>query len=211
MKLPAYFITLEGIEGVGKTTQVTFLSDFLRQCPIPHIITREPGGTELGEKLRALLLSDTALCHDSELLLMFAARAEHLHQVIQPALARGEWVVCDRFTDASYAYQGAGRGIAPERIAQLEQWVQADLRPDLTFLLDAPVTTGLQRVQQRHHPGQSDRFEREQQLFFEKVRNGYLKSATLSPHRYRVIDATVSVERVTEQLLTVIMKLLSEP
>jgi len=206
VKLPPYFITLEGIEGVGKTTQLAYLSDFLQKKSIPHITTREPGGTELGEKLRTLLLSEINLSYDSELLLMFAARAEHLQSVIRPALARGEWVLCDRFTDASYAYQGAGRGIAHERIAQLEQWVQGDLRPDLTLLLDALVTTGLERVQQRQPS--IDRFEREQHFFFEKVRQGYLKLADLYPHRYQVIDAAMSLERVTEQILTKIDQLI---
>jgi len=206
VKSPPYFITLEGIEGVGKTTQLAYLSDFLQQQHIPHVTTREPGGTELGEKLRTLLLSEINLGYDGELLLMFAARAEHIQQVIRPALARGEWVLCDRFSDASYAYQGTGRGIAYERIAQLEQWVQGDLRPDLTLLLDAPVTTGLERVQQRRPS--TDRFEREQDFFFEKVRQGYLKLVDLHPHRYKVIDAAMSLEKVTEQVFSIINQLI---
>jgi len=206
VKSPPYFITLEGIEGVGKTTQLAYLSDFLQQQHIPHVTTREPGGTELGEKLRTLLLSEINLGYDGELLLMFAARAEHIQQVIRPALARGEWVLCDRFSDASYAYQGTGRGIAYERIAQLEQWVQGDLRPDLTLLLDAPVTIGLERVQQRRPS--TDRFEREQDFFFEKVRQGYLKLVNLHPHRYKVIDAAMSLEKVTEQVFSIINQLI---
>jgi len=194
------FITLEGGEGAGKSTQLAVLCEWLCARGVPLIQTREPGGTALGEQLRSLLLSER-MGSDTELLLMFAARAEHLQQVIRPALARGTWVVCDRFTDATYAYQGGGRGIADARIAVLETWVQGDLQPDLTLLLDVPVAQGLQRIQQR---AALDRFEQEQQAFFEAVRGAYLARAASAPARYRVIDASGTVAEVSARLRAVL-------
>lgn len=197
------FITLEGIEGAGKTTQLRFLQQFLETGGRRVVTTREPGGTPLGEEIRELLLDHrhTGMAEPSELLLMFAARAEHLARRIEPALERGAWVLCDRFTDATYAYQGGGRGVAWERIAALETWVQGSLRPDLTLILDLPVETGLRRAGGR---SRLDRFEREARPFFEAVRAAYLRIARQDPERVRVIDATpppVQVSRRIEQLL----------
>ena len=162
-------------------------------------MTREPGGTPLGEDLRALLLGHrhAGMALDTELLLMFAARAEHLAAQIEPALASGSWVLCDRFTDATYAYQGYGRGVDLARIATLEEWVQGTRRPNLTLLLDLPVQLGLQRAGKRSTP---DRFEREALVFFERVRNGYLQMAAAMPERYRVIDASKSFAKVSQQV-----------
>lgn len=183
------FITVEGIEGVGKTTNMAFVQNFLQSYGVNLTVTREPGGTPLAEKIRALLLdhSDEALNEDAELLLVFAARAQHLNQLIKPALAEGRWVLSDRFTDATYAYQGGGRGLSFDMIAQLEQSVQGTLRPDLTLLLDVPVDVGLARAGQR---GELDRFEREKQAFFEKVRDTYLARAAAEPERFATIDAS---------------------
>jgi len=159
------FITIEGSEGVGKSSNIAFIENYLLDAGKDVLLTREPGGTELGEAIRNLLLDakNTAMCSDTELLLMFAARAQHLDEVIRPALAAGKWVICDRFTDATYAYQGGGRGIPDSRIAILEQWVQNDLQPDLTLLLDMPVAAGLERAGKRSAP---DRFEQEKLAFF---------------------------------------------
>jgi dTMP kinase len=197
------FITLEGVEGVGKTTNLTYIQSWLESHDIPLVITREPGGTELGEDIRKLLLGHAhdGMSGDTELLLMFAARAEHLDKIILPALQRGDWVLCDRFTDATYAYQGGGRGIDRHRIAAMEQWVQRDLRPDLTILLDLPVDIGLQRAGERSEP---DRFEKEHRQFFEKVRDTYLELVSISPERYRIIDASVPLEQVQQQIATVL-------
>ena len=197
------FITVEGGEGAGKTTQIGFMRDFLEQRGLPVALTREPGGTGLGEEIRALLLGhrDDGMALATETLLMFAARAEHLQRVIRPALAAGHWVLCDRFTDATYAYQGGGRGLPPTQIAILENWVQVDLRPDLTLLLDVPVEIGLQRANRR---SAADRFEREEQAFFERVRTAYLQRARQYPDRYRIVDARYSLEQVRsgiEQML----------
>jgi dTMP kinase len=194
------FITVEGGEGVGKSSNLEFIRSRLEAAGKTVVVTREPGGTPLGEQVRALLLDHRhdGMSADAELLLMFAARAEHLAQVIRPALAEGEWVLCDRFTDATYAYQGGGRGIAAERIAVLEDWVQGALRPDLTLLLDAPVTVGMARAGRRE--GGADRFEREQTAFFERVRATYLERASRFPERYRVIDAGEPLAAVQEQL-----------
>lgn len=193
------FITLEGGEGAGKSTSLEYVRSFLLERGIRPVLTREPGGTPLGEAVRGLLLgqehSDMAV--DTELLLVFAARAQHIQQVIRPALARNEWVVCDRFTDATYAYQGGGRGVAAERIAILESWVQGDLRPDLTLLLDVPVAVGLERAARRGAP---DRFEQEQVAFFERVRASYRQRALEYPGRIRVIDASRSIGDVQAQI-----------
>ncbi|MDH5361608.1 MAG: dTMP kinase [Gammaproteobacteria bacterium] len=202
------FLTLEGSEGAGKSSNLVFIEDFLRSAGIDLITTREPGGTGLGEAIRELLLDyrNTSMLDDTELLLMFAARSQHIHELILPALARGQWVLCDRFTDASYAYQGGGRGIAIERIAQLEQWVQGELRPDMTLLLDIPVEQGLQRAGQRSEP---DRFEREQEQFFQRVRQTYLKRANAEPERYRIIDAAAPLEQVQQQLDAVLTQIVA--
>ena len=208
MSLPR-FITVEGVEGAGKSTCMALLERQIRARNHDVLITREPGGTALGEALRELLLGHRhdGMGEDTELLLMFAARAEHLHAKIEPALARGEWVLCDRFTDATYAYQGYGRGIELSRIALLEDWVQGDRRPDLTLLLDLPIEQGLERAGKRSAP---DRFERQTLDFFEHVRRGYLEMAASEPARYRVIDAAQALEKVSEQIVTVIDRYLDE-
>ena len=200
------FITVEGTEGVGKSTNMAFIEEWLIKAGKELVITREPGGTVLGEKLRAVLLDakEQSICDDTELLLMFAARSQHLHEVIQPALALGKWVLCDRFTDATYAYQGGGRGIDMSRIAQLEQWVQGDLRPDLTLILDLPVDVGLERAGKRSAP---DRFELEKHDFFNKVRDAYLARASKHPCRYQVIDASPSINEVQQSIQAVLEKM----
>lgn len=193
------FITLEGPEGAGKSTNREYLAELLKQAGVEVVLTREPGGTPLAERIRELLLApDTeVMAVDTELLLMFAARAQHLAGVIRPALARGAVVLCDRFTDATYAYQGGGRGLAHERIAILEQFVQGDLRPDLTLVFDLPVEVGLARAAAR---GKLDRFEQEQLSFFEAVRQTYLARAAQAPERYRVLDAAQPLSQVQADL-----------
>lgn len=193
------FLTVEGGEGVGKSTNLAFITRRLQQAGIDFISTREPGGTELAEQIRELLLKprDESMAELTELLLVFAARAQHLQQCILPAIERGQWVVCDRFTDATYAYQGGGRGLSQHSIAVLEELVQGSLLPDVTILLDAPVAVGMARASQR---GELDRFEQEQQDFFEKVRGAYLHMAAEQPQRFRVIDASVGLEQVQQQL-----------
>lgn len=200
------FITLEGPEGAGKTTNRQFLAEQLQQAGYQVVLTREPGGTPLAEKIRELLLAghDEPVAVDTELLLMFAARAQHLQQLILPALQEGKVVLCDRFTDATYAYQGGGRGLAAERIAILENFVQGTLRPDLTLLFDLPVAEGMARAIQR---GRLDRFEQEQQAFFEAVRRTYLQRAAASPERFRVIDAGRSLNEVQQQLLPLLQEI----
>ncbi|HIE55294.1 MAG TPA: dTMP kinase, partial [Chromatiaceae bacterium] len=197
------FITLEGMEGAGKSTCMEYAARFLRQSGKPLIESREPGGTELGEQLRALLLGHqhTGMAVDTELLLMFAARAEHLEEKIFPALRDGYWVLCDRFTDATYAYQGGGRGVSRERIRVLEQWVQKGTRPDLTLLLDLPVELGLERAGRRSSP---DRFEKETHVFFRRVRTAYLELAKREPERIKVIDAARPLAEVEEEILGVL-------
>ncbi|MFQ5487820.1 MAG: dTMP kinase [Gammaproteobacteria bacterium] len=203
------FITVEGIEGVGKSTNLRFIKEFLEHHGVDVVMTREPGGTTLGEELRELLLAHRhdAMTADSELLLMFAARAEHLATLINPALVQGSYVVCDRFTDATYAYQGAGRGIPVERIAALEQWVQGELRPHLTLLLDMPVALGRKRAACRDA---ADRFEREKEAFFERVRRCYLDMAKQEPQRFRIIDASRPLPEVQEQVAAVLEAWLGE-
>ncbi len=197
------FITLEGIEGAGKSTNLSYIKDILEQAGRGVVMSREPGGTALGERIRALLLDTPGIeiPADTEVLLMFAARAEHLDQIVRPALARGKIVVCDRFTDATYAYQGGGRGVPYERVALLEEWVQGDLRPALTLLFDVPAEIGLQRAGHRSAP---DRFERENHQFFERVRQAYLQAAAREPHRIRVIDATASPEQVKQRIRSIL-------
>jgi len=193
------FITLEGGEGAGKSTSLEYLCTRLQASGVKVLRTREPGGTPMGERVRELLLNPdhTGMHSDTELLLMFAARAQHLHEVILPALARGEWIICDRFTDATYAYQGGGRGIEVQRICLLEDWVQQGFQPDTTLLFDLPVAQGLERAGKR---GALDRFEQEQQDFFEKVRSTYLERAAQNPERFRIIDAGCEIETVQQQL-----------
>jgi len=207
-KHKALFITLEGIEGAGKSTQLAFVKELIEAAGVPLVVTREPGGTALGEKLRELLLHshDNAMCADTELLLMFAARAEHLDKVIKPALARGQWVLSDRFTDATYAYQGGGRGIADKRIAALEQWVQGELRPDLTIVLDIAPQEGLRRAAKR---GAADRFERETLEFFERVRAYYRALAQRAPRRIQLIDASQPIDKTQQQLRALLAAYLS--
>jgi dTMP kinase len=193
-------ITVEGIEGAGKSTNLAFIAACVRDAGHEVVETREPGGTALGEAVRAVVLapSETPISPDAETLLMFAARAQHLDEVIEPALARGAWVVCDRFTDATYAYQGGGRDMPLSRIAALEDWVQGALRPDLTLLLDIDPEAGLKRVAARG--GDDDRFDAETLEFFEKVRAVYLRRAAQHPERYAVIDADQPLEQVRHAL-----------
>jgi len=201
------FITLEGPEGAGKSTNREYLAERLRERGIDVLLTREPGGTPLAERIRELLLepSDEPMAADTELLLVFAARAQHLQQVIRPALARGSVVLCDRFTDATYAYQGGGRGLSIERIAQLEQFVQAELRPDLTLIFDLPVEIGLARAAAR---GRLDRFEQEGRGFFEAVRQAYLQRVAQAPQRYRVLDAGQTLAQVQADIDALLPSLL---
>jgi dTMP kinase len=205
--MPGMFITVEGIEGVGKTTNMEYLQQIITAAGKELVVSREPGGTPLGEAIRGLLLDPQykGMNPDCELQLMFAARAEHLDKVIRPAIKAGQWVLCDRFTDATYAYQGGGRGLDAGRIAALEELVQGDFRPDLTLLLDVPVEVGLARAGNRSAP---DRFEQEQVDFFERVRQAYLDMATSHDGRYRVIDASRSLDRVQEQLAEVLREFL---
>jgi len=190
------FITLEGIDGTGKTTQLAVVRHCLEEQGITVLTTREPGGSPVGERIRALLLDPAGkgMTTATEVLLLFAARAEHLAHKIRPALARGTWVLCERFTDATYAYQGGGRRVDPEHIAMLEDYVQDPLRPDLTLLLDLPAASGLARTGKRSVP---DRFESEAECFFEDVRARYLALAKLYPQRVRLIDADMPVEQVS--------------
>lgn len=191
------FITVEGIEGVGKTTNLEFIHQYLLSLGLEVVRTREPGGTPLAESIRELLLAPRVepVAELAELLLMFAARAQHIDQCIRPALERGAWVLCDRFTDATYAYQGGGRGLDQSRIAQLETLVQGELRPDLTILLDLPARQGMARARARSAP---DRFEAEAEAFFERVRECYLQRAAAEPQRFAVINAAPPLEQVQQ-------------
>lgn len=196
------FITLEGMDGAGKTTHLEWLRAKLVARGIALTVTREPGGTALGEALRKLLLDNHDPRHpDSEALLMFAARREHIAQVIEPALAAGRYVLCDRFTDATYAYQAGGSGMAWERVAELEQWVQGALQPDLTLYFDLDPAVGRARARQAREP---DRFEREKQAFYERVRAAYLRRAAEHPRRIRVIDAARTIPEIQLELESVI-------
>jgi dTMP kinase len=192
------FVTLEGGEGVGKSTNLAFVAERLRARGKDVVTTREPGGTRLGEQVRSWILDGDhgALPAEVEALLMFAARAQHLEETIRPALAAGRWVVCDRFTDATFAYQGAGRGADEKLLAALEAGVQRGLEPDLTLLLDAPLEVGRERISARA----PDHFEREQSPFFERVRKGYLERAARDPRRMKIIDAAGSLTRVQQQI-----------
>jgi dTMP kinase len=191
------FITLEGIDGAGKSTHLAGLGAVLRARGQDVVVTREPGGTALGERLRDLLLAQP-MHVDTETLLMFAARREHLAQVIGPALASGRWVLCDRFTDATYAYQGGGRGVAAERILQLERWVEGGMRPDLTLVFDVPAEVA--RGRRAASASRPDRFEREDPAFFERVRQVYLDRARAEPGRVRIVDGNRAPDEVKKQL-----------
>lgn len=201
------FITLEGTEGVGKSTNLQFIQTMLEQHRIDYQLTREPGGTPLAEEIRELLLAnrDERVADDAELLLVFAARAQHLERVIRPALDSGRWILCDRFTDATFAYQGGGRGLDTDFISRLEGMVQRGLQPDLTILLDLPVEIGLARASQR---AELDRFENEKVAFFEQVRQAYLARAAAEPERFAVIDASGTLDQVQQQIRTVLEQFL---
>lgn len=198
------FITFEGTEGAGKSTQIPVIKDWLSDQGINVVTTREPGGTDLSEKIRHLLLTEN-MCAETELLLMFAARKEHIEQVIKPALKRGDWVLCDRFTEATYAYQSAGRAIDRQYIAYLESWLQGELKPNYTFWFDIEVVDGIARAKKRQA---LDRFENEQIEFFEKVRSGYAKLAEERPGQFVKINAALSIDDITLQIKTVLQKFL---
>ena len=200
---PASFITFEGFVGAGKSSNISYVETLLKSSGKPVMLTREPGGTPLGESLRELLLGHQhgGMSFKAELLLMFAARAQHLESKILPALERGEWVICDRFTDATYAYQGGGRHLDTAAISVLETLVQGERRPDLTILLDLPVSLGLERAGKRSLP---DRFEREKHDFFERVRAAYLQIAEREPQRVKVVDASLPLEQVQQQIKSVL-------
>lgn len=201
------FITFEGPEGAGKSTNLKVFAEALAERGCTPLLTREPGGTPVAERIREVLLSnhEEPMHADAELLLMFAARAQHLNAKIRPALAEGRVVISDRFTDATYAYQGGGRGIDPQRIAALETWVQGDLRPDLTLVFDVPVELGMARARAR---SELDRFEQEQQQFFEDVRSCYLQRAAADPERYRIIDASGNLQQVREAIQPLVEEVL---
>lgn len=190
------FITLEGIDGAGKSTHLAFIAEYLRATGKQVVVTREPGGTPLGEMLRDLVLSQ-AMHVETETLIMFASRREHIDKVIVPALEKGIWIISDRFTDATYAYQGGGRGIAAERLKMLENWVQGSLQPDLTFLFDVPVEVSRERLALNMS---LDRFEQEKQEFFMRVRASYLACAAAQPQRIRVIDSSRSIADIQTEL-----------
>ncbi|HLV76711.1 MAG TPA: dTMP kinase [Marinobacter sp.] len=204
------FITFEGVEGVGKTTQVQNAAHTLRAMGKDVLVTREPGGTPMAEKIRELLLMprEEPVHETTELLLMFAARAQHLHNCILPALEQGRWVLCDRFTDATFAYQGGGRGVACAHISALETLVQGDIRPDHVILLDAPVETGMARARKR---GELDRFEQEALVFFRKVREAYLARATAAPLQYHIVNAALPLEQVSEKVAALLGALAKAP
>jgi dTMP kinase len=199
------FITLEGLDGAGKSTHLAWLGEHLRQRGVRLLVTREPGGTMLGEKLRALLLDPQQRLHpETEALLMFAARREHLDKIILPALADGEWVLCDRFTDASFAYQGGGSGVDWGKIEALERWVQGELQPDLTLYFDVSPDVALARTRAVKSP---DRYEQERQSFHERTRAAYLRRVQESHERIRVIDADRRIEDIQAELRTVVLSL----
>ncbi|MCG3145189.1 MAG: Thymidylate kinase [Gammaproteobacteria bacterium] len=207
MSRPPIFITVEGIEGVGKSTHMSFIAERLQARGRSVVQTREPGGTPLGEGIRALLLDQAhaGMNADAELLLIFAARAQHIEKIIRPSLAAGNDVLCDRFTDATYAYQGGGRGIGIDRIAVLESFVQRTLRPHLTFLLDAPAGIACARAR---HRSESDRFEAEDLAFFERVRAAYLQRSTREPGRFQIVDATQPLDTVRQQIADLVQRMI---
>ncbi|MCR8913901.1 dTMP kinase [Marinobacter panjinensis] len=202
------FITFEGTEGVGKSTQLANAAATLKALGVDYTVTREPGGTPMAESIRELLLAprDEPVNDMTELLLMFAARAQHLHTRILPELEAGRWVLCDRFTDATFAYQGGGRGVPAERIALLENLVQGSFRPDQVILLDAPVETGMTRAR---HRGELDRFEQEAVAFFERIRRTYLERAAADHGRYHIVDAAQPLEAVSRDVTSLINRLVS--
>lgn len=202
-------ITFEGGEGAGKSSVLAAVRKLLERRFVEHRVTREPGGTPLGEAIRGLVLDPAhpSMCAEAEVLLMFASRAQHVVDTIRPALAAGLWVVSDRYTDASYAYQSGGRGLAPERIEELEQWAAFGVKPDRTFLLDVPVAEGLKRIAAR---GESDRMERETTDFFERVRDAYLERARREPRRFCVVDATQPLDGVIGCVLAEIGAMIDE-
>lgn len=204
------FISFEGGEGAGKSTVMGASANLLAQAGVAHRMTREPGGCPLGEALRALVLDPrhAGTCREAEVLMMFAARAQHVVETIEPALAGGQWVVSDRFTDASFAYQGGGRGLSTAILEELERWAAFGLRPDRTFLLDVPVAEGLRRIAGRG--GEADRMERETAVFFERVRAAYLARARSDPRRFRVIDATQPLEAVVAAVESELQALLRD-
>ena len=202
------FITFEGTEGVGKSTQLANAASTLDALGVECVVTREPGGTPMAESIRELLLAprDEPVNETTELLLMFAARAQHLHTRILPELEAGRWVLCDRFTDATFAYQGGGRGVPADRIALLESLVQGTVRPDHVILLDAPVETGMTRAR---HRGDLDRFEQEAVAFFERIRETYLARAASAPGRYRIVDASQPIEAVSDEVAGLLRSLVN--
>ena len=203
-----YFITLEGGEGAGKSTAIKFLAQYLRDNKIDFVLTREPGGTEIAEKIRKIILDhhQETMHPDTELLLYFAGRAQHLNQVIIPTLKNKQWVICDRFTDASFAYQGAGRGLSQEKIAILEKFVQGDLRPDYTLLFDIPVNLGFDRIKSNRS---LDRLEIENEMFYERVRKCYLDRAQKEPERFYIVDASKTPEEVIAQVKNFLEKIIN--
>lgn len=209
MEKTSMFITLEGIEGVGKSTHQPFIQSFFKAMGYSVLVTREPGGTDVAEAIRHILLTPhkEVIVQETELLLLFAGRIQHVTHVIKPALAEGKLVICDRYLDATYAYQGYGRGMPVERIAALQQWSGIDVEPDRVLLFDAPVEIALQRIKKRR---QLDRFEKEREEFFQRIREGYLQRAKLMPERYSIIDANQSLFQVREQIKTILAELLKE-
>jgi dTMP kinase len=199
----ARFITFEGVDGAGKSTGLEWFANALRERGVDLLVTREPGGTPLGEKLRELVLHES-MHAETEAMLMFASRREHVEQVIRPALQRGTWVISDRFSDASFAYQGGGRGVPVAKLEQLEQWTHGDLQPDLTLLFDIPIEVARARLSNN---ASLDKFEREQGEFFDKVRQAYLARVAKTPHRYAVIRAEKSLKEVQQQLSDVLAAL----
>lgn len=202
--MTAQFITFEGIDGAGKSTHIEFVAALLDTRGIAVVQTREPGGSDVGEQLRTMLLHQP-MHLETEALLMFASRREHMARVIEPALERGDWVISDRFTDATFAYQGGGRGLSITKLAQLEQWVHPHLQPNLTLLFDVPLEVARSRLQASR---QLDKFEREQGEFFERVRTEYLRRAAQFPQRFRVIDSTQSIDQVQQALRLIIAELM---
>ena len=209
MSKRGYFISLEGIEGAGKSSALAFIEKILKEAEIDYVVTREPGGTPIAEDIRKVLLHKHAemMTPDTELLLFFAGRAQNIAHVIMPALQRGQWVIADRFTDASYAYQGGGRGLPMKHITALAEWVQGGLQPDLTFLFDVAVEIGLKRIKKR---GIKDRIEREGLEFFERVRQAYLERATNYSDRFRVIRAEQDLAAVQRQLQDALSRIMEE-
>jgi dTMP kinase len=206
MNITPKFVTFEGIEGVGKTTQIARLAAVLQAQEVAHVVTREPGGTALAERIRDIVLGADGerVPPTAELLLMFAARSVHLANRIEPELLAGRWVLCDRFTDATYAYQGGGRGVETHKVAQLEAMVQGERRPHLTLLLDAPVEQALRRARQRNAGAVEDRFERERADFFERVQKAYLARAAAEPDRIVIIDAAQPADQVAACIVSVL-------